>query len=237
MPLRGILTALVLLCVTACGDDPLAGFSAGNGVYKSQSEIIVTSDRVVLRGPTGFCVDPKSSKHRPSQAFVVFGNCAAITGDKELPQPFVNAIATATVLPSGRQVPSIADSGVALSTYFSSDAGKAALSATGDAKSIEVLDSFTRNGAFFIHAREKGQPVLPGTANTYWRGYFDVKNSMVALSVIGLKDAPLSSADGLQTLYDFGKSILEDQAPEQDPKKVDNPNAVSNTGLLRRLFG
>jgi hypothetical protein len=234
--MRYWLLALAPLSLAACGDDPLASLSAA-GPKQSQSEITVTSDRVVLRGPTGFCIDPASSSHKPSKAFVVFGNCAAIAGDEELPQPFISAIATASVLPASRNSPSISQSSVALADFFTSEAGKATLSASGDASSVKILDSFARNGAFFIHARDMAVPALPGTTNTYWRGYFDVKNSVVALSVLGLKDAPVSSADGLQTLYDFGNALLEGQAQtkaDSAPKKTDD---VANTGLLRRLFG
>ncbi|SFR35650.1 hypothetical protein [Litoreibacter janthinus] len=224
--------------LSACGETPLAGFgAAGSGPQSAPSEITVTADRVVVRGPTGFCVDPKSSRHGPAQAFIVFGNCAAIADNDELPQPFVNAIATATVLPSGRTGPSIGQSEVALAEFFASDAGKASLSSDGDGGNVEVLDSFARNGAFFVHARENKSQSSPGHATTYWRGYFDVKNSVVALSVLGLKDAPLSSSDGLQTLYDFGNALMEGQAPVTDPTAPKDPNAVTNTGLLRRLFG
>lgn len=203
--------ALLVLSVSACGDDPLAGF-LGTGSMPARNEITVTSDQIVLRGPTGFCVDPKSSRHQASQAFVVFGNCAAISGNETMPQPFVNAIATASVLPTGRNGPSIGQSGVALANFFSSESGKAALSASGDPDSVEVLDSFSRNGAFFIHARDTAAPLLPGADNTYWRGYFDVKNSVVVLSVLGLKDTPVSSADGLETLYRFANALMAGQA-------------------------
>ncbi|RLJ52046.1 hypothetical protein BCF46_2274 [Litoreibacter meonggei] len=235
MRLRFLLL-LIPLGISACGDDPLASF-IGGGSSKALSEITVTSDRVVLRGPTGFCVDPKSSQHGPSQAFVVFGNCAAISGNDEQPQPFVNAIATASVLPSRQNSPAIGESEVALAEFFASTSGKAVLSADGNADSVEILDSFSRNGAFFVHARDKSAPVLPGTTNTYWRGYFDVKNSVVALSVLGLKNAPVGSADGLQTLYDFGNALMEGQASRTKGAATQASGDVAKTGLLRRLFG
>lgn len=207
------------------------------GGETAQSEIIVTADRVTLRGPTGFCVDPQTSTHRPSKAFVVFGNCAAIAGNDELPQPFVRAFATVTVLPSESGATALADSGIALEQFFTSSAGKAALSGNGDPDSVEILDSFLRNGAFFVHARDRSGGGLPGTDNTYWRGYFDVKSSLVAVSVLGLESAPLSSSEGLATLYDFANAILEDQQPGTQAPKTTDPDDVDNTGLLRRLFG
>lgn len=221
--------ALASFSLTACGELPIGGLGEAKQ-EEAQTEITVTSDNVVLRGPQGFCVDHQSSKTKASNAFVVFGNCAAIAGDKELPQPLVNAIATATVLSAGRKGPSISDSSDALADFFGTDAGKATLSASGNASSVEILDSFTRDDAFFVHARDKSAPVLAGTDNTYWRGYFEVKNSIVALSVLGLKDAPVSSEDGLRTLTDFGKALKSDQAPKTSPD-------VANTGLLRRILG
>ncbi|SDW80227.1 hypothetical protein SAMN04488001_1851 [Litoreibacter albidus] len=208
--------ASATLGLMACGENPLANFTAV-GPNDALSEITVTSDRVVLRGPTGFCVDPKSSNHNPAKAFIVFGNCAAIAGDDELPQPFVTAIATATVHPADKKGPSISQSSVALADFFETDAGKASLSASNTPDSVDILDSFSRNGAFFVHARDTSAPTTPGADNTYWRGYFDVKNSVVALSVIGLKGAPVSSTEGLQTLYDFANALLEDQPVTKTP--------------------
>lgn len=225
--------AAVALAVSACGELPLGGLSK----TAAQNEITVTSDRVILRGPTGFCVDPESSTHRPSQAFVVFGNCAAIAGDEEQTQPFVAATAFVTVLPSGPDMPSVASSEVAMEEFFRSEEGKRLLSGSNDARTVEVLDSFNRQGAFFVHARDTGGGRPPGSDDTYWRGYFDVKSSLVTVSVIGFDDNPLSSAEGLQTLYDFGNSILDGQGRTTPKPKSSNPNDVENTGLLRRLFG
>lgn len=230
-----LISTSAALALAGCGENPLPGIDAG-GPNEALTEVTVTSDRVVLRGPDGFCVDPTSSNHRPSKAFMVFGNCAAIAADEELPQPYVNAIVTAAVLPAGRNEPSIASSSVALAALFNSDAGKAALSTSGNANSVEILDSFSRNDAFFIHAKDKSAPALPGTSNTYWRGYFDVRKSVVAVSVFGLDDAPLSSSEGLQTLYDFGNALLKSQKPSDTAAKPTNPSDVANTGLLRRLF-
>lgn len=223
--------AAVTLGVSACGGLPL------DGGGPAQNEIVVTSDRVILRGPEGFCVDTESSSHRPAEAFIVFGNCAAIAGDEEQPQPFVSAVAVATVFAAGAKTPSIADSEVALAQFFQTDAARVALSASGEASTVEILDSFSRNGAFFVHARDTGTGRLPGTSDTYWRGYFDVKNSLVAVSVIGLEGVPLSSSDGLQTLYGFGNAIMDGQQATAPAPKSSDPNDVQNTGLLRRLFG
>lgn len=203
--------AVVALALSACDDLPSIG-----GGKTARNEITVTADKVTLRGPSGFCVDPVSSQTSATQAFVVFGNCAAIAGNEALPQPFVTAVAIITVLPSGKEVPAIATSGKALGQYFNSAAGRATLSGAGDPSTVSVLDSFARNGAFFVHARDTSGPVLPGADPTFWRGYFDVKNSLVAVSVIGLTASPLSSDDGLRTLYAFANAILQRQtAAEQ----------------------
>ncbi|MEP3345088.1 MAG: hypothetical protein ABJN34_14220 [Litoreibacter sp.] len=224
------------IALAGCGKNPLPDLRS-DGTNAALTEVTVTSDRVILRGPDGFCVDPASSNHKPSKAFMVFGNCAAIAADEELPQPFINAIVTATVLPAGREQPRIAHSSVALASFFESDAGKAALSASGNANSVEILDSFSRNNAFFIHARDKSAPVVPGTENTYWRGYFDVKKSVVTVSVFGLKSAPVSSSEGLQTLYDFGNALLEGQEQDETGATPAKAGDVAHTGLLRRIFG
>ncbi|WP_298259492.1 hypothetical protein [uncultured Litoreibacter sp.] len=231
-----LVLSLASLLLAACGETPLAGLGA-TGPNEPLSEVTVTSDRIVLRGPDGFCIDPQSSDHRPSKAFMVFANCAAIAGDEELPQPFVSAVVTATVLPAGRKQLTIAQSPVALAEFFNSDAGKAVLSASGDAAKVTILDSYSRNDAFVIHAQDTSTPLVEGTSNTYWRGYYNVKNSIVALTVFSTDASPISSSDGLQTLYDFGAALMKGQAPSAAPPTAKSADDVTNTGLLRRLFG
>ena len=218
--LRYFVGAFCLLSVAGCD-----GFELpfGTGSTPTQSEIIVTADRIALRGPAGFCVDTESSNHSQSEAFVVFGNCAAIGEDEELPQPSVNAIVTATVQPMtpGARV---SDSAATLGDVSNLSLGPG----------VEVVESFERNGALFVRAQGPSQS--NSLSDTYWRGYFDLKNSLISISVIGLAKGGPGKSEGLQTLYDFANKIVSDAEDEATPERLKDTDGRP-LGLLRRLFG
>lgn len=171
---------------------------------KGQREATVTRKKVRLIGTDGFCIDPRSTRDQQAEAFVVFGNCAAITGNPNEPQPWVKSIVTASVTSSGLTgegavAPQVAN----LNAYFRTEEGRAALSATGEADTINIKNGFTESGALFLRVEDTGPAAVEGAQTTYWRGYFDAGTSVVAMSVIGFADSPVTSAEGLDVLRGF----------------------------------
>lgn len=198
---------------------------------QSETEIVVTRDNVTLAAPHGFCIDPQSSTRGPSSAFVVFGNCAAITGSNEAPQPDMNAIVTSTVRPADPSLPKIRNSSAQLDRYFDSDVGHIVLSRSNDPASINVKESGTNtDGAFFVYVTDTSDGAPEGTEATYWRGYFDAKNSVVTVSVLSLDANPLSRAEGLRILKQFTDSIQSVPSNSTDPATVNAPSVITPQG-------
>ena len=217
-------SGLIILCaLTACGVPKETG----------QTTIQVTQDRVTLAGPRGFCVEPSATRASLDEAFVIFGNCAAITGSPDEEQPDVPAIATASVTSSGLSGASIEGSVKQLQAFLASDEGRRTLSRSGNPDTIEVIDSFAANGALFLHAKDTSPSILRGAANTYWRAYFDVRSSIVTISILGFQTIPLSSDDGLETLKGFAARIQSQPDPVGQPSA--NPKSKTK-GLFGRLF-
>jgi len=198
-------TALILGTgvLTGCeGGLPSLGSFGGTSTVEAQETVTVTRQEVNLSGTRGFCVDPVSTRDAAGQAFVVFGNCAAITGDPTEPQPWLQAVVTATVT-AGDGGMSVAPQAPALLEFFRTPGGRATLSRTEDAQTVSILESFVEDGSIYLHVRDTSPPVFGGAQNTYWRGYTDADGTVVALSVIGFEDTPISGSDGISVLRGF----------------------------------
>ena len=228
------------LLLTACegglpGFDTIREAAGGGSGSKAvgQREATVTSGKVRLRGPDGFCVDPRSTTASAEQAFVVFGNCAAITGNANEAQPYLSAIATATVTSGGLTGEAAVTPRLArLNAFFRSAQGRAALSRSGDAASVTIGESFAEDGALFLRVRDTSPVAFKGAQLSYWRSYFDAGSSVVAMSVIGMAGSPVTSAQGLDALRDFVDRNRRDPA-SSITVKVARPG---RGGLLDRLF-
>ena len=209
MPCRAVLAlALSTAFLAGCeGGLPSLGslggpFGGDTSTTEAQEAVTVTRQEVNLSGTRGFCVDPVSTRDAARQAFVVFGNCAAITGDPTEPQPWLQAVVTATVTASDGGL-SVAPQAPALLEFFRTPGGRATLSRTEDAQTVSILESFIEDGSIYLHVRDTSPPVFGGAQNTYWRGYTDADGTVVALSVIGFEDTPISGSDGISVLRGF----------------------------------
>lgn len=237
MLLRAGFGLAVSLLLTACegGLPDLRDFArpAGDEVTSAagQTEITVTDRQVALRAATGFCVDPMSTQNGATQAFVVFGNCAAITRNPEQPQPYVQAIATATVTSSGLTGEgAISPQAETLVTFFQTIQGRTVLSRSGDPESVAVDDAFEEAGVVFLHVIDASPPSFEGAQGSYWRAYFDAGTSVVALSLIGMGAGEVSRSDGVTVLRDFVERNA--RAPLIASAEATSPVATPANGVI-----
>jgi hypothetical protein len=236
--MRGAAVFVLILGLAGCGSTFPAGLNIGS---KADTQITVTQDAVRLVAPKGFCVDPVSTKSGASDAFVLFGNCAAISGSHRQAQPDVQAVATASVTNGDGASAPIRATANKIKDFFMSDAGKRTLSRSGQSGDLTILDGFTRDGVVYLRAKDTSPGGLSGAEDVYWRGYFDVNSSVVAVSVLGLEDAPLSRDRGLGTLRAFVEATqknvgLTEPATIAAPKQAAPKGENLQIGFLRRLF-
>ncbi|GFE64486.1 hypothetical protein [Litoreibacter roseus] len=170
---------------------------------EAKNQITVTDDRVQLVGGEGFCIDPRTTQAGRGQAFVVFGNCAAISGSQDAPQPDVAAIVTATVASADARPMLIESAADDIAAYFETEDGQRALSRVNDPATVDVLDSFVSDGVVFVRAQDQSPLGIQGATDMFWRGYLDVNNSIVAFSLIGFDQTPLEREEGFEALEDF----------------------------------
>jgi len=179
---------------------------------RDSTTLTVGGTAVTVAGPEGFCIDPAATSETGDSAFALFGNCAAIAGRADMPQPELRAVLTVTVS-GGEGAATIAGSIDALDGYFRSTAGRRALSRAGDPATVEVLETFQQEAVFYIHARDASPGFAPGMSPDYWRAYFDLAGRIVTVSAIGFDAAPLSRSEGLAALRGFAARIRAANIP------------------------
>jgi len=94
-----------------------------------------------------------------------------------------------------------------LDTYFKSETGRKSLSAVGDANSVSILGSMTRDGVYYIHTQDNSEALLPDTTNNKWRGFFPISERMVSISPVNFVEKPLASHEVLGRLQGFAARI------------------------------
>ena len=181
-----------------------------NVTRPAPERVSVADNQVVIAGPAGFCVDPDATRDNGDAAFVLLGNCAAISNAPFRPQPDVAAVLTATVATPAGPIPDVS----AMSRYFRSEAGRAALSASGDANSVEILEMRETTRGLYLHARDRDGGPRSLSAD-YWRGILKVNDKIVTVALRGLENQSASDAAKFRTLDVFAARILAENRRSQ----------------------
>jgi hypothetical protein len=149
-----------LLCA-ACV--PVGG---GGGALPRSADFLNGDLRVAA--PQGYCIDTRASHETGDGAVVLMGRCsessAAAPGLITLT---AGAPGSSDALKAG---------GRALTDYFTSAAGRAALARDGRASSVRVKMVSVADGALVLNVSDR-------TAGDYWRAILGVKGRLVSISV------------------------------------------------------
>lgn len=188
--------------LAGCAELGAIGLSIG---AIGQPTVAVSRGEVTIAGPDGFCVYPFATRDRGPQAFVLLGNCAAITRSEEAPQPPIHAVLTATVRETNAI--EVASQTALLAEFLRSETGRAMLSRAKEAETVTILDSFERGDVLYVHTRDTSPSYAPGMSAEHWRAFLDVDGRVVALAVLGFEADPLSAREGLAAARDFVTAI------------------------------
>ena len=179
---------------------------ARSGRTNDASQIAVTADQIIIKGPQGFCVDPSSVRDTDDTGFVILGNCAAITQSRLAAQPDAPAILTAAI--SGPGTPGqVAANMDGMDAFFRSVEGRGVLSRDRSFESVTIFETLAENGVFYLRARDTSAAPVDGVQAEYWRAYMDMGRRIVTLSVLGLEGRELATPQGLNTLRGFVQAI------------------------------
>lgn len=199
---------LVSLVLAGCAELGALGLSIG---AIGKSAVTVSRGEVTIAGPEGFCVYPFATRDRGAQAFVLLGNCAAITRSEDAPQPAIHALLTASVRET--DAIEVASQSDLLDSFLHSETGRAMLSRDKNPETVRILDSFSRGDVLYVHASDKSESYAPGMTAEHWRAFLDVDGRVVSLAVLGFEADPLSPREGLNAVRDFAEAIRRSNLP------------------------
>lgn len=193
----------------------LAGCSEFVEVSRTAPEAVSVADGTVrIAGPPGYCVDQTATRDEQDGAFVLLGSCASIARDTSLPHPDAPGLLTVTVsngvIDNGNVTGYLTD----LAAFFETEDGRAALSRSGSAASIDLIETRIEDDILYLHARDQSG-VAMGIADEYWRALFGVRDRLLTVTVVAYSSAPLTSDDGLSTLDALTTRIRLDNAIDQ----------------------
>lgn len=150
----------------------------------------VLGGAVTVAAPSGYCIDKASARQQNDGAVVLIGRC---NGRSQVPAGVISV-----TMGAAGSAAVIADGGAALAQFFGSTAGRAALSRSGDAASVQIRSAASLDGAYALEIAETG-------VAEYWRAVFGLSGRLVTVSVQGHEGAALDTSSGKQLL---GAAIL-----------------------------
>lgn len=175
---RGLLVLPLLWVLVACVAP------AGQGVSGKPARLSLMKGEILATAPRGYCADTASSHDNGSTAVVLMGRCPGSGSDPALISVAVGAPGSSAVLKSGAK---------ALSDYFISPPGRAALSRDGRPGSVRVSKTLLSQGALVLRVEDRN-------AGAYWRAVLGLKGRLLSISVMAPEGAALSEAAGRQIL-------------------------------------
>ena len=214
-PISKALLLSAALALSGCAGGGIGGSATGFGGDAART-VSVTSDRIVVAGPDGFCVDPSATRQNADTGFVLLGNCAAIANSRRADQPQLPAVLTAAVSAPG-QSGRIADNLDGLDGFFRSDEGRALLSRSGRADAVTLRDTAIMGDVFLLRADDRSAEAIEGVQSEYWRAYLDIGPRIATLSVLALEGQTLSTGQSRATLNAFVDAFQAANRTPGDP--------------------
>ena len=147
---------------------------------------------ITVAAPRGYCVDPAATREQGDTAVVLMGRC-------KFAPAVAPALLTMSIGPAASSG-AMAAGGAALTEYFTSPAGRAALSRSGRAQDVTVIEARMADGAYLLRLGDRA-------VGDYWRAVVGLNGRLVTLSVNGAQGAPLNPEAG-RALLDAALAAL-----------------------------
>jgi hypothetical protein len=150
------------------------------GAYPARVEIGAPPGApFVVAAPPGFCIDPASSRIGQQSGTVLLAECAVLEGRKR--EGSVLLAATVAPVPADGVPPSAP----ALSLgAITGEAGRAALSRSGRAASVSIIEARAEGSALLVHLADDAPFAGRAVAPEYRRAFVVLGGRAVALSAL-----------------------------------------------------
>ena len=191
---KTILALLGLAWLSACTDGAafpgLGRDMTGDGIRT----LSVLDGAVRVRGPRGYCVDQSASV--ASKGFAIMAGCALLS-DRAAMMPDRAGLLTVQFGAPGSALVGAGSNDLA--EVLRDDAGQALLASGEDG--VEIGKVRVDDGVVLVRFEDRAGAPIPGTTPTVWRGFTDIGDRLVTVSVLSYERDPLDS--------EAGRSLLE----------------------------
>lgn len=171
----------------------------------ARDRVSVLNGTLMLAAPAGYCVDPASQREERGGSFVLFGSCAAISGNPQAAKPPLQAMLSATVGP--RTPEPLEQTFPGFEKFFRSTAGRAALARSGIAQDVSIQQVLHSDGLLLLKTRDRSRQKGAPVAETYWRAIAALRGRIAALSVLPAEGAAIGDAQQIRLLKAFHAAI------------------------------
>lgn len=144
-------------------------------------QVTVLSGEIMVKAPQFYCVSEGSSRSSADTAVVLIGRCAE-NGR------VAAALVTVTIGRFASGGVMLAGAGT-LREFLRSTAGRKAMSRSGRAGDVAVLQSGVVDGTLMLHLNDR-------VAGEYWRAIIGLKGRLVTISASGAEGTPLTPEAG-----------------------------------------
>lgn len=187
---------------------------------KALSKARLAKGDIVLEGPPGWCIEPRSLKAHRKDNFASLAGCHALTQGRT-GTPVMAGIVTVTI--SARRPAGDVTTSDALAQAVAGE---------------PILAQTEREGVALVHLRPRQAATETGPGEPHWRGVFVHGARIVALAAYGPQDGAVSGAEGGRLLSAIAARIRDlspDPAAGGTPVAARRP-ATAGGGILGRLL-
>jgi hypothetical protein len=178
--------SLAVASVAAC-DLPLPG--------QGTRTLPLYDGAVLARGPTGYCVDPASS--RPEAGFAVIGACGLLAASGIMPP----ADGFITVQVAGPGTAAVSGAEEALARLLREPRGAALLTDSDTPAAVTVGQIDLGEGTVIVRFRDSADPPVAGLTDEGWRAFLDLEDRLATVNLRSYDRAPLPPAQARALLY------------------------------------
>lgn len=172
-----VFPAVLLVALAAC----VPGGGGGVASPGASKSMALLGGEVQAAAPQGYCIDEKASHDEGDGAVVLIGRCS---GTSKVPP----ALVTVTIGGPGSSAV-LQEGAKALSDYFVSPSGRAALARDGRASSVAIRQTSVSDGALMLLVSDR-------EVGTYWRAVLGLRGRLVTISVLAPEGQSLDPEQG-----------------------------------------
>lgn len=150
----------------------------------------IVPDKLVVKGPKGFCIDRRSLKSGRSGGFALLVSCAAL--DEEARGiGLETAILTLQAQPQSKEA-------------ARAEAGSLARAFAG----IQPIYQENGDGMSLVHLAQGGDVIIPNGEPKHWRAALNFNGYLVGLALYSEKGGVASGGTGKALLIEFAEAVL-----------------------------